>query len=108
MRRDLLTAVLVPLFPVPATSFAETPMPSQEDNIWARHDNQPGGGGRAAERENRRHGAVALNAVAVTAAPTRSGALERETATRNRFWATVSAAKARAAAGAVSLARGDA
>jgi hypothetical protein len=38
MRRALLTAVLVPLFPVPATSFAETQGPSQEDSIW--HDDQ--------------------------------------------------------------------
>ena len=40
MRRALLTAVLVPLFPVPATSFAQTQMPSQGDNVWAWHDDQ--------------------------------------------------------------------
>jgi hypothetical protein len=38
MRRALLTAVLVPLFPVPATSFAETQELTQEDSIW--HDDQ--------------------------------------------------------------------
>ena len=40
MRRALLTAALVPLFPVPATLFAQTQMPSQEDNIWAWDDDQ--------------------------------------------------------------------
>lgn len=40
MRRVLLTAVLVPLFPVSATPFAQTQMPSQEDNFWAWHDDQ--------------------------------------------------------------------
>jgi hypothetical protein len=40
MRRALLTAILVPLFPVPATSFAQTQMPSQADNVRASHDGQ--------------------------------------------------------------------
>jgi hypothetical protein len=40
MRTALLTAVLVPLFPVHAASFAQTQMPGQEDNIWARPDDQ--------------------------------------------------------------------
>jgi hypothetical protein len=40
MTRALLTAVLVPLFPVPAISFAQTQIPSREDNIWAWHDDQ--------------------------------------------------------------------
>jgi len=40
MRRALLAAVLVPLFPVPATLFARTQMPSQADNIRARQDDQ--------------------------------------------------------------------
>ena len=40
MRIALLTAVLVPLFPVPATPFAQTQVPSQEDSIWAWHDDQ--------------------------------------------------------------------
>jgi len=41
MRKALFAAVLVPLFPVPATFFAQTQMPGQADNIWgARQDDQ--------------------------------------------------------------------
>ena len=40
MRKALFAAVLVPLFPAPATLFAQTQMPSQADNIWARQDDQ--------------------------------------------------------------------
>lgn len=40
MKRVLLTPVLIPLFPAPATPFAQTQMPSHEDNIWAWQDGQ--------------------------------------------------------------------
>jgi hypothetical protein len=47
MRRALLDTVLAQLFPAPASSFAQTQKPGQEDGIWAWHD----GGRGAAERE---------------------------------------------------------
>jgi hypothetical protein len=60
MRTALLTAVLVPLFPVPATLFAQTHKPSQKDNIWAWHDDELAEAEVRLRRESCRHCAAAL------------------------------------------------
>jgi hypothetical protein len=93
MRGALVTAVLVPLFPVPATSFAQTRKPSQEESIWAWYYDQLAEVGVRQSEKAAAICAIALDVVGIPAALTRSGTSEHTPDARDRFWATGCAAE---------------